>query len=52
MSMDGLSTVLILSLVAIVAYVMILRWWRYRQAAKLADNLLKEVVKGKDSFRR
>ncbi len=26
--------------------------WRRRRAAKLADQLLEEVVKGKDAFRR
>ncbi len=29
------------------------RWlWRRRRAAKLADQLIEEVVKGKDAFRR
>ncbi|MBI5854803.1 MAG: hypothetical protein HZB35_06155 [Nitrospirae bacterium] len=29
------------------------RWiWRRRRAAKLADALLAEIVKGKDAFRR
>ncbi len=28
------------------------RWYRYRTAAKLADRLLEDVVKGKDAFRR
>ena len=27
-------------------------WYRRRLAAKLADDLLREVVKGKDAFRR
>jgi hypothetical protein len=27
-------------------------WFRRRRAAKLADQLLDEVVKGKDAFRR
>ena len=50
--MDDLTGVLILSLAAVVLYFIGLRWWRYRRAAKLADHLLEEVVKGKDSFRR
>lgn len=28
------------------------RWYRRRMAAKLADQLLEEVIKGKDAFRR
>ena len=28
------------------------RWYRWRVAAKLADKLLADVVKGKDAFRR
>ncbi len=29
-----------------------LRWYRKRRAAKAADRLLAEVLKGKDAFRR
>ena len=28
------------------------RWYRQRRAAKSADRLLAEVVRGKDAFRR
>lgn len=28
------------------------RWYRRRVAAKLADKMLADVVKGKDAFRR
>ncbi|MDH5641778.1 MAG: hypothetical protein OEY28_10830 [Nitrospira sp.] len=28
------------------------RWYRRRVAARLADKLLRDVVKGKDAFRR
>jgi len=28
------------------------RWYRRRIAAKLADQLLDDVIKGKDAFRR
>lgn len=28
------------------------QWYRRRRAGKLADDLLREVVKGKDAFRR
>ncbi len=27
-------------------------WWRNRQAGKLADDLLRHVIKGKNSIRR
>ncbi len=29
-----------------------IRWWRHRKAAKQADTLLSNIVKGKDAFRR
>ncbi|MCA9472097.1 MAG: hypothetical protein MRJ96_01755 [Nitrospirales bacterium] len=50
--MTDISSILILTLVVSVLYFLVQRWWRHRQAAKLADKLLQEVVKGKDSFRR
>jgi len=50
--MEGLSTAIILILVIVVVYFVCLRWWRHRRAAKLADKLLADVIKGKDSFRR
>lgn len=50
--MDNVTTGLLLTLGTIVIYAIIHRWWRYRRAAKLADKLLAEVIKGKDAFRR
>jgi hypothetical protein len=50
--MDNVTTGLLLTLGTIVMYVLISRWWRYRRAAKLADKLLAEVIRGKDAFRR
>jgi hypothetical protein len=29
-----------------------IQWWRRRKAAKQADELLSNIVKGKDAFRR
>lgn len=29
-----------------------IQWWRRRTAAKKADELLSNIVKGKDAFRR
>ena len=47
------ATVLVLVLVIGLPIFAIVRYWyRRRQAAKLADDLLKDVLKGKDAFRR
>ena len=46
-------TVLVLVLVIGLPIFAIVRYWhRRRQAGKLADDLLKDVLKGKDAFRR
>lgn len=50
--MNDFSGIMIVTLVVIGIYFFGIRWWRHRKAAKLADQLLHEVVKGKDSFRR
>jgi hypothetical protein len=50
--MDNVTTGVVLTLGTIVIWAMGIRWWRYRRAAKLADKLLAEVIKGKDAFRR
>jgi hypothetical protein len=50
--MDNVTTGVVLTLGTIVIWAMAIRWWRYRRAAKLADKLLAEVIKGKDAFRR
>jgi len=50
--MDSITTGLILTLSTIVVSAIVLKWWRHRRAAKLADQLLAEVIKGKDAFRR
>ena len=50
--MDSLTTGLILTLGTILIYAIVLKWWRRRRAAKLADELLADVIKGKDAFRR
>ena len=50
--MDSLTTGLILALCTILVYTIVQKWWRRRQAAKLADKLLADVIKGKDAFRR
>ncbi|MGV7229074.1 MAG: hypothetical protein ACQ9IQ_10495 [Nitrospirales bacterium] len=50
--MDSLTTGLILALCTILVYAIVQKWWRHRRAAKLADKLLADVIKGKDAFRR
>jgi hypothetical protein len=50
--MDSLSTGLILTVCTILIFTVGQKWWRHRQAAKLADKLLDDVIKGKDAFRR
>lgn len=50
--MDNITTGLLLVLGTIVTYAITIRWWRHRRAAKLADKLLAEVIRGKDAFRR
>ncbi|MDH3505202.1 MAG: hypothetical protein OEM58_11830 [Nitrospirota bacterium] len=50
--MDNVTTGLLLAVSTIVIYAITIRWWRHRRAAKLADKLLAEVIRGKDAFRR
>jgi len=50
--MNDLTLGLILLVMTVLVYAIIFRWWRHRRAAKLADNLLAEVMKEKDAFRR
>ena len=50
--MDDVTVPLLLVICTVVIYFLVLRWWRHRKAAKLADKLLADVVKGKDSYRR
>lgn len=50
--MDSVTTGLILTLGTIGLYTIFQKWWRQRQAAKLADQLLSDVIKDKDAFRR
>lgn len=43
---------LIAAAVAMVVIGLVRRWYRRRVAAKLADQMLSDVIKGKDAFRR
>lgn len=50
--MNDWTGTLIFCAIAIILYLTGQRWWRNRKAAKLADQLLEEVIENKDSFRR
>ncbi|NKB82351.1 MAG: hypothetical protein GKS05_10780 [Nitrospirales bacterium] len=43
---------ILLVVIGVGAYMLGVRWWRYRRTVKLADKLLSDVIKDKDSFRR
>lgn len=43
---------LIAAAVAMVVIGLVRQWYRRRVAAKLADQMLSDVIKGKDAFRR
>jgi beta-lactamase regulating signal transducer with metallopeptidase domain len=43
---------LIAAAVAMVVIGLVRRWYRQRVAARLADQMLSDVIKGKDAFRR
>lgn len=50
--MDESGLALVAAAVAMVVIGLGRRWYRRRVAAKLADQMLSEVIKGKDAFRR
>jgi hypothetical protein len=50
--MEESGLALIAAAVAMVVIGLARRWYRRRVAAKLADQMLSEVIKGKDAFRR
>jgi hypothetical protein len=50
--MDEIGWWLLLVACAGLGVGLVRRWYRRRVAAKLADQLLDDVVKGKDAFRR
>jgi hypothetical protein len=37
---------------AVIVFLVGRQWYRRRRAGQLADDLLRQVVKGKDAFRR
>jgi NADH:ubiquinone oxidoreductase subunit K len=50
--MEESGLALIAAAAVMVGMGLVRRWYRRRVAAKLADQMLSEVIKGKDAFRR
>ena len=50
--MEELAWALVAAAAAMVVIGLVRRWYRRRVAATLADQMLSEVIKGKDAFRR
>jgi hypothetical protein len=50
--MNGVEWIPVVGVLGIAAIVLGLRWRRRTRAARLADALLADVLKAKDSFRR
>jgi len=50
--MNEITLSLLLLVAIVILSAILIRWWRHRRAAKLADDLLAEVMKEKDAFRR
>ena len=50
--MEESGWTLVFAAVAVIVIGLLRRWYRRRVAAKLADQMLSEVIKGKDAFRR
>lgn len=50
--MEESGLALVAAAAAMVVIGLVRRWYRRRVAAKLADQMLSDVIKGKDAFRR
>lgn len=50
--MEESGLALVAAAAAMVVIGLVRRWYRRRIAAKLADQMLSDVIKGKDAFRR
>ncbi len=50
--MDEIGWPLLIVFVSVVVIELGRRWYRRRVAAKLADKMLEDIIKGKDAFRR
>ncbi len=50
--MDESGLALVAAAAAMVVIGLVRRWYRRRVAARLADQMLSDVIKGKDAFRR
>lgn len=52
MIMNEWTWIILLSLGGFIFLRWGVRWWRNRKAGKQADELLSNVIRGKDAFRR
>ena len=50
--MEESGWALVFVAVAVIVIGLLRRWYRRRVAGKLADQMLSDVIKGKDAFRR
>ncbi|MDH4154873.1 MAG: hypothetical protein OEV01_13890 [Nitrospira sp.] len=50
--MDDTIVMILLVVGGLVLWMVLFQWYRRWKAGKLADQLLQEVIKGKDAFRR
>ena len=50
--MDDTGWMILIGVGGVVLWLAIRQWYRRWQAGKLADKMLKDVIKGKDAFRR
>lgn len=50
--MSDVTLLVLVLVIGLPIFAIVRYWYRRRQAAKLADDLLKDVLKGKDAFRR
>ena len=50
--MSDPALMVVVFIVGLTLAMVVRHWYRRRKAAKLADDLLKDVLKSKDAFRR
>jgi len=50
--MEESGWALVAAVIGMIVIGLVRRWYRRRVAAKLADQMLSDVIKGKDAFRR
>jgi hypothetical protein len=50
--MDNTGWMILIGIGGVVLWLVIHQWYRRWKAGKLADKMLKDVIRGKDAFRR